>query len=217
MNNSTIKNKMVTVPKGIKLNDEDYLNSVLSSFKEMSKNYNIVLTEASNEALYKTLKKQYDAITNMQRSLFELMFEYGWYSLEKAPKTTLDSKYNTLNTQLKDEKTKKGFKFFVCCALMISSMIGMFGCRLENGPYDSPCSEWRSEDPDMSFTVGQESGLTEKIYGSVIIEGQEYCMYILSFFLSTLRTIFSLLYLHCPSRYFPITNCPSSSHNIIVA
>ena len=58
MNNSTIKNKMVTVPKGIKLNDEDCLNSVLSSFKEMSKNYSIVLTEASNEALYKTLKKQ---------------------------------------------------------------------------------------------------------------------------------------------------------------
>ena len=75
MNNSTIKNKMVTVPKGIKLN---------------------------NETLYKTLKKQYDAITNMQRSLFELMFEYGWYSLEKAPKTNLDSKYSTLNTQLKD-------------------------------------------------------------------------------------------------------------------
>lgn len=102
MNNSTIKNKMVTVPKGIKLNDEDYLNSVLSSFKEMSKNYSIVLTEASNEALYKTLKKQYDAITNMQRSLFELMFEYVWYSLEKAPKTNLDSKYSTLSTQLKD-------------------------------------------------------------------------------------------------------------------
>ena len=102
MNNSTIKNKMVTVPKGIKLNDEDYLNSVLSSFKEMSKNYSIVLTEASNEALYKTLKKQYDSITNMQRSLIEIMFEYGWYSLEKAPKTNLDSKYNTLNTQLKD-------------------------------------------------------------------------------------------------------------------
>lgn len=102
MNNSTIKNKMVTVPKGIKLNDEDYLNSVLSSFKEMSKNYSIVLTEASNEALYKTLKKQYDSITNMQRSLFELMFEYGWYSLGKAPKTNLDSKYSTLNTQLKD-------------------------------------------------------------------------------------------------------------------
>ena len=102
MNNSTIKNKMVTVPKGIKLNDEDYLNSVLSSFKEMSKNYSIVLTEASNEALYKTLKKQYDSITNMQRSLFEFMFEYGWYSLEKTPKNNLDSKYSTLNTQLKD-------------------------------------------------------------------------------------------------------------------
>lgn len=40
----------------------------------------------------------------MQRSLYEFMFEYGWYSLEKAPKTSLDSKYNTLNTQLKDLK-----------------------------------------------------------------------------------------------------------------
>ena len=102
MNNNTIKNKMVQVPKGTKLNDEDYLNSVLTSFKEMSKNYSIALTESSNEALYKTLKKQYDVIINMQRSLYELMFEYGWYSLEKASKTSLDSKYNTLNTQLKD-------------------------------------------------------------------------------------------------------------------
>ena len=52
MNNNTIKNKMVTVPKGIKLNDEDYLNSVLSSFKEMSKNYSIVLTEYLRYYIY---------------------------------------------------------------------------------------------------------------------------------------------------------------------
>ena len=32
MNNSTIKNKMVTVPKGIKLNDEDYLNSAFDEY-----------------------------------------------------------------------------------------------------------------------------------------------------------------------------------------
>ena len=57
MNNNTIKNKMVQVSKEIKLNDEDYLNSVLTSFKEMSKNYGIALTESSNEALYKALKK----------------------------------------------------------------------------------------------------------------------------------------------------------------
>ena len=57
MNNNTIKNKMVQVSKEIKLNDEDYLNSVLTSFKEMSKNYGIALTESSNESLYKTLKK----------------------------------------------------------------------------------------------------------------------------------------------------------------
>ena len=72
------------------------------------------------------------------------------------------------------KKTKKCFKCFCVVLLILSSMISMSGCRLENGPYDSPCSEWRSEDPDMSFTVGQEAGLNKKIYGSVIIEGQEY-------------------------------------------
>ena len=72
------------------------------------------------------------------------------------------------------KKTKKCFKYFCVVLLILSSMISMSGCRLENGPYDSPCSEWRSEDPDMSFTVGQEGGLNDDIYGSVIIEGQEY-------------------------------------------
>ena len=47
MNNNEIKNIKVDVPTGISLNDKDYLNSLLSSLKEMSKNYTLSLTEAS--------------------------------------------------------------------------------------------------------------------------------------------------------------------------
>ena len=52
MNNNEIKNEKVEVPTGISLNDKDYLNSLLSTLKEITKNYTISLTEASNEVLY---------------------------------------------------------------------------------------------------------------------------------------------------------------------
>ena len=52
MNNNQISNPKVEVPTGKTLNDKDYLNCLLSSLKEMTKNYAIALTEASNEALY---------------------------------------------------------------------------------------------------------------------------------------------------------------------
>ena len=40
---SVVQNKKTTTPKGICLNDKDYMNSILSSLKEMSKNYNKTL------------------------------------------------------------------------------------------------------------------------------------------------------------------------------
>ena len=49
MNNNKISNTKVEVPKGTEMNDKDYINSVLSSLKEMSKNYTLAMTEASNE------------------------------------------------------------------------------------------------------------------------------------------------------------------------
>ena len=57
MNKNIVQNKKTTTPKGICLNDKDYMNSILSSLKEMSKNYTVALTEASNETLFKSLKK----------------------------------------------------------------------------------------------------------------------------------------------------------------
>ena len=57
-----VKNSKTEVPCGICMNDKDYMNSILSSLKEMSKNYVVALTEASNEVLFKKLKKDFDKI-----------------------------------------------------------------------------------------------------------------------------------------------------------
>ena len=84
MNNNEIKNVKVDVPTGISLNDKDYLNSLLSSLKEMSKNYTLSLTEASNETVYNEYKLMFNDYISMQRDVYELMFRKGWYVLEKS-------------------------------------------------------------------------------------------------------------------------------------
>ena len=100
--NNIIKNKKEEVSKGIELNDKDYLNSINSTLKEMVKNYSVVLTEASNENLFKVYKKIFDNIITMQRQTFELIFENGWYILEKAEKNKINNKFSTLNQEFID-------------------------------------------------------------------------------------------------------------------
>lgn len=55
--NNQISNPKVEVPTGISCNDKDYLNSLLSCLKEMSKNYVMAMTEASNESLFEKHKQ----------------------------------------------------------------------------------------------------------------------------------------------------------------
>lgn len=100
--NNIIKNKKEEVSNGIELNDKDYLNSINSTLKEMVKNYSVVLTEASNENLFKVYKKIFDNIITMQRQTFELIFEKGWYILEKAEKNKINNKFSTLNQEFID-------------------------------------------------------------------------------------------------------------------
>ena len=100
--NNQIQNQKTEVPSGIKLNDKDYLNSLLSSLKEMVKNYSVVLTEASNENLYNVYKTMFDKYTNLQRDVFELAFRNGWYVLETADANKISNKYLTLNKEYTD-------------------------------------------------------------------------------------------------------------------
>ena len=100
--NNQIKNTKTEVPSGVKLNDKDYLNSLLSSLKEMVKNYSTVLTEASNEKLYNTYKIMFDKYIDLQREVFELAFRKGWYVLETAEANKISNKYQTLNQEYLD-------------------------------------------------------------------------------------------------------------------
>jgi len=94
--NNKISNQKKEVPTGIALNDKDYLTLLLSTLKCMEKDMAIVLTESSNENLYNKYKKTFDSISEYQRQTYELMFKFGWYSLESATKTKIDSELKTL-------------------------------------------------------------------------------------------------------------------------
>jgi len=100
MNNNTISNQKTEVPSGKTLNDKDYINCLLSSLKEILKNYTVALTEASNEILYNSYKSMFDSYSALQREVYELMFCKGWYSLEKVEKRKVSSKIQMLNQEI---------------------------------------------------------------------------------------------------------------------
>ena len=102
--NNKICNPKTEVPTGIDLNDKDYLENLLTNLKWLSKNMVVVLTECSNEYLFKEYQKIFDNIIKYQREVFELMFKLGWYSLEKAPTTKVNEKLKMLNQEFQSLK-----------------------------------------------------------------------------------------------------------------
>lgn len=100
--NNKISNPKTEVPTGIKMNDKDYLNCLLTCLKDMTKNYTIAMTEASNESLYKSYNSTFQELIKLQRKAFELALKKGWYSLEKAETNKIDEKLNMLSKEYQD-------------------------------------------------------------------------------------------------------------------
>lgn len=100
--NNKISNPKTEVSTGIKMNDKDYLNCLLTCLKDMTKNYTIAMTEASNESLYKSYNSTFQELIKLQRKAFELAFKKGWYSLEKAETNKIDEKLNMLSKEYPD-------------------------------------------------------------------------------------------------------------------
>ena len=96
---SKISNEQKKVPTGIDLNDKDYMTSLLSTLKCMEKDMAIALSEASNEELYNKYKKIFDTVAEYQREAYELMFKFGWYTLEAANNSKINSQYKTLKKE----------------------------------------------------------------------------------------------------------------------
>lgn len=102
MNNNQVCNPKVETPKGMTLNDKDYLDSLLSTLKQFIKNYAVILTEVSNETLYSEYKEMFDTYSSLQREAYEIMFRKGWYVLEKSNANKISNKYQTLNQEFMD-------------------------------------------------------------------------------------------------------------------
>lgn len=102
MNNNKVNNPKKEVPTGQEMNEKDYLTCLLTSLKDMEKNYAIAMTEASNGILYDKYKEIFDNIANLQRETYELMFKNGWYCLEKAEPQKINEKHQTLNQEYQD-------------------------------------------------------------------------------------------------------------------
>ncbi|MFP3722729.1 spore coat protein [Niallia circulans] len=88
-----IQNPESQVPKTPQMNDRDFTNDMLSTEKYMTDAYSTALNEASNETLYQDLLSIFIETQNMQRELYDLMFQKGWYKLEAAEQQKIQQSY----------------------------------------------------------------------------------------------------------------------------
>ncbi len=97
-----ISNTKVEVPKGLALNDKDYVEGILTVCKDIEKNLVVAMTEASNEELYNEIYDMFDDIAELQREIYELWFRKGWFIVEAEDNQKIVKKFNTLNQEFID-------------------------------------------------------------------------------------------------------------------
>jgi len=97
--NKEVYNAKVDVPSNTSMNDLNYLTDIEGTVKGMVNNYSYALNEASNIQFYQVIKGIFEDITSMQRTLYDLMFQQGWYIIEEADKNKVTQKYNQYNNQ----------------------------------------------------------------------------------------------------------------------
>ena len=95
-----ICNEKVPVEISKEMNDIDFLTDVLETIKNMVNNYSYALNEVSNQELYNIYQTIFIETSLIQRELFELMFQKGWYCLEEAPQTKIDESYTKFSNQM---------------------------------------------------------------------------------------------------------------------
>ena len=94
--NNKLQNQKIELDSSINMNDENYLNDILETEKNMSVNFTYALNKASNENLFNELYEMFKQIKEAQRNLFELSVRKGFYSREKAENNKINEEYNTL-------------------------------------------------------------------------------------------------------------------------
>ena len=105
-NANQISNPKTEVPKGLALNDKDYIESIITVTKDIEKNLVVAMTEASHEALYEAIYEMFTDIADLQREAYELWFKKGWFVIEKEDQQKISNKFNTLNQEFMDLKSE---------------------------------------------------------------------------------------------------------------
>ena len=106
----TVKNTKTPTKKGLALNDSDILNDILISYKYLVSSYATALNEASNKNIYKLFLSLLEQSSKIQAELFELSFKKGWYTLETADETKIETAYDKFSkclTELVNDDEKK--------------------------------------------------------------------------------------------------------------
>ncbi|MFE7065178.1 spore coat protein [Sutcliffiella sp. NPDC057660] len=81
-NQNKIQYPETPIPKTPEMNERDFLNDMLSYEKYITASYSTAMNEASHASLYQDIHAIFDETKNLQRELYNLMFQKGWYSLE---------------------------------------------------------------------------------------------------------------------------------------
>lgn len=90
--------KAEMLPDENSYNDKDRLNDLLISIKHLAGIYSLACQEASNMTLYGDLTKLSAEASQLQRKTYDLMFEKGWYKLEKEKAEKIDQKNKTFSS-----------------------------------------------------------------------------------------------------------------------
>lgn len=79
--------------KGPQMNDRDFVNDALATSKYLTDSLNVAVREASHQQLYDDMLAILTETHDSARTLFNLMFQKGWYKLEAEEQQKLDKGY----------------------------------------------------------------------------------------------------------------------------
>lgn len=66
------------------INDKDILNTITLLDKTIGNNFSIMLSEMSNNALYKIVEEIYLSIKENAHKSYQLAYSNGWYTIEAS-------------------------------------------------------------------------------------------------------------------------------------
>lgn len=88
---------------GTDMNDRDFLNDILATEKYLSDGFNVFAREASHGQLYNDVIQILNETHDCERDLFNLMFEYGFYSFKAATQQDIQQAHQQFSDYINNQ------------------------------------------------------------------------------------------------------------------